>query len=181
MVLLSTCDIDRLKLVNKEKKEADMFWNKYAYEIETELVVSYNVLRKCKSTIIDHLKENVNPVLNETYCDVLSVLSYDFSNVGGENAVYTTTPDGKEITYGAHASISSWGAYRYDRDGGRAVSRYDIWTKSKNFMKRLGERLQLPEGAYLTIVSEQLTEQCLFCDPTTILEYNNRLRLVVSL
>jgi len=171
MALFTTNDINMLNDKQKEKRD-EWFLYMHASDIEAELDALAYGIHDSRDSIFKSLMKNIVGV-NTTYADVMMIRSFDFSSAGGGHALHML--DNYE-----YASLSEH-AYRAFPESYTQVSRvslYRIW-KSKGFLKRLAEKLELPENMYLLVDSRPINvEDQKFFGKTDIPEYNNTLRIV---
>jgi hypothetical protein len=170
MALFTAADIEMLTSKNSEKRN-DWFVRDHVDDIESEFDILAHEIHTNRDRIVRMLTEKTVG-LKTTYADILTIRSFDFSKVGGPfgehmlNDIYDT--------YVGHAQAAFPESYMRRR----LVSRYPIW-KSKNFLIRLAEMLDLPANMYFVVDSLPITveSQKLF-GKTNIAEYNNTLRIV---
>lgn len=167
MALFNSYDIDELKAAHKDKM-ADWFVKEYEPNIIVEWDVLENYLRENKNYFFDKLKQTITGLKTAEY-PFETIRSFDFSKVGGGNAIY---PNNVLYTYKDYASQyykSSFDTVRY-----KTLNRYAIW-KSKDFLKILAERLQLPENIDFVIRTRPVDDDARLFENPSISEYITQL------
>ena len=174
MALFTNSDIAEVKSVHTEKRRS-LFATKFAISIDRELEFLAALVRACKDNLLKDLKGNAIG-FKTTSAEIVTCRSFDFSEVGGGNALYSGNIS---MTYNQVAS--AWVRASFRDDDGLPVNRYLLW-KSKDFLKRLATKLELPEEMYFQVNSTQIGEDdTFFDDQPKIKEYSNTLYIVLRL
>ena len=171
MALFTTNDFNMLN--DKQKDERDKsFLYTHASDIDAELDALAYGIRDSRDSIFKSLMKNIVGV-KTTYADIMMIRSFDFSIPGGGHALFMM--DNYEI---ASLYEHTYRAFPGSYTQVSRVSLYRIW-KSKDFLKRLAEKLELPENMYLLVDSRPIkVEDEKFFGKTDIPEYKNTLRIV---
>lgn len=175
MALFNSYDIAELKAVQSDKR-AEQFTKDYSEEIEMELKELENMIRMEKTFFFNALK-NRTTHLKTAVVEVSTIMSFNFSKVGGPRGCYLTDDD-EYTTYDAYASREF--PTSFCMKDGYPVSKFNLW-KSKDFLVKLAERLELPNNMYFQIRSNIVdTENKIFQYENKIVQYVTDLCLVVS-
>lgn len=173
MALFTNDELQTLVVLHKQKRK-DNFAEMYAKMINDELESLTLQVTNLKPFILETLQNNTTGCIKTTHAAISHTRSFDFSKAGGPFTRYVYAY-GDEDTFIGHATDTYYTSYR--RYGDKKLNRYHLWT-SKDFTKRLGEALKLPEGMYINIRSRVVDEDDKFFKGTNVVEYLNTLQLV---
>ena len=178
MAFLTSSDLADITTTHKHALN-NYFTNKWKSEIDYELDMTVSALQEDKVRFLHELKENISH-LRTAEVVVRVARSFDFRNVGGADATYelehtgnifTGDFDTEHITFRDKAK-NNWPSSWVDN-----VNIFNIW-RSKDFLKKLAERLGLPENVYFVIRTSH-DDKCLhtFKD-RDVVQYKNKLVMV---
>lgn len=160
-------------------EESHREWREKAYEVEHKTSIEYEIDRLNmrvllnKGKLFQELKDTVTHG-KRCLAKIDTIRSFDFSKVGGKYA-YHVSEDGTVIKpYGTIAEEAYPASYSYISDTHQ--SKFNLW-KSKDFLKKLAEKLKLPENVFLKISSVPDFQTRLFKDDR-IREYNTAIYMV---
>lgn len=167
MALFNSYDMDELKFIQKSARDEN-FLNEYGDMIDGELGQLEDWMRINKMFVFGMLKARTTHA-KISQVEVATIRSFDFSRVGGE---FMSEHIG-ESCYGSMACESFPESFV---DG---VNRFRLW-KSKNFLVRLADRLQLPDNMKFVIRSYIVEDNFKQFKNCQITEYTTEIVLVVN-
>ena len=171
MAYFTANDIESLNKLHNNKLSIE-FGRKHSSYIEDEMNHIIDKMQTEKNQIMDRL--NDMSFLKTTEAVISEVVSFNFSKVGGINTrikIPGYDESYRLSTYGQEAPLRSPSSYRNN------VNIFSIW-KSNGFLKKLGEKLQLPPNIYFVINSTEIKNTKYFSNPDVVV-YRNALTLVV--
>jgi hypothetical protein len=172
MAFLTQENMNELRKIRATKR-MDAFLATNEFEIEEELTQQVARIRAEWTFRFQQLCDAVTPA-RKAEVSLDGIISFDFGQCGDVLVPRCDWACDHRETY-RDASIGFFiGSYT------RGISRYAIW-KSRGFLDELARRLELPEGAYLKVVSEEILEMRHFKEEDGIKQYSNKLVLVVRL
>lgn len=174
MALFSENEIADLCKLQKEER-AEHFAAKYEFEINRELEFMEQFIRDSKVILLLNLKDHITHN-RSAEASVDEILSFDFSKVGGMNTSFQTKT-GENTTYLDYAWFrASSSSFLHDGSGFK-MNRFSLW-RSKDFLKRLATRLDLPDTMSFVIRSRIIDDGFkIFSDE--VVEYITSLKLAI--
>ena len=173
MALFTSTDVLALKIRQNEKRN-EKFVERFSKEIEDELSYLENMIRWSKEFFLQRLYDNISGI-KTSEVDVSKIRSFGFSKVGGGYAT-CMRPDSDYLSYDEYVAEEYPESFK--TYGSLVLSRFRIW-KSKDFLKKLAEKLELPKEMYFTIWSKKIKTEDTFFKDEDISEYEATLRLVI--
>ena len=183
MAFFSDSIIKKLEETHKENL-SEKFCESWNEQIEDELKRLEEYILENKTEIQEALVLSTN-FTKTTESLVACTTSYDFSKVGGGDAMYDNYTGlrsyhsyivSRESMYYSMCSRAK-NNYIDSEKTGKITSLYRIW-KSKDFLKKLAERLKLPKNAYFAVYSEEVDGEFVTFPDEDIIQYRNRLMLI---
>jgi hypothetical protein len=166
MALFTSYDMDELKSIQKSARDEN-FLNEYGDMIDNELADLEDWMRINKTFVFDMLKARITDA-KISQVEIATIRSFDFSRIGGFFASHDTG-----ASYGERACES------FPESFADVVSRFRLW-KSKNFLIRLADRLQLPNNMKFVIRSHIVEDDFKRFRNYNVTEYTTDLVLVLS-
>ena len=175
MALFNCYDIAELKAVQSAKR-LEQFTNRYSEEISAEMDRLENKIRSDKDFFFNALKERTTHH-TKSVVEVETIASFNFSNVGGGDAVYCTDDD-EYVCYTYHAFNHFPESFCNTRDNDW-INKFNLW-KSKDFLIKLADRLGLPDMMHFEIRSYIVDDKKkIFSYHNSAVQYSTDLCLVV--
>jgi len=167
MALFNSYDIEELKTLQKTCR-TENFLKEHGDMIDAELGNLEDWMRINKVFVFEMLKARITHA-KISQVEVATIRSFDFSRVGGE----FMSEDIGESSYGSMASEAFPESFVY------GVNRFRLW-KSKNFLVKLADRLQLPNNMKFVIRSYIVEDEFKQFKNCQITEYTTDIVLVVN-
>jgi len=166
MALFNSYDVEELKCLQKSARDEN-FLNEYGHMINNELANLEDLMRINKTFVFDMLKARITDA-KISQVEIATIRSFDFSRIGGFF-----------MSHDAGASYGERACESFPESFADVVSRFRLW-KSKNFLVKLADRLQLPDNMKFVIRSHIVEEDFKRFRNYNVTEYTTDLVLVVS-